>query len=237
MSINDKENENDCKLILSGDGDESENDNKEDEKLNFSANEDSSSSCELEQLDEVPNNNKEIFESNSTKNTDQKKSLYKAIKRKPSRSIDEDLTTNHLTKKEQSLFAESPKKALFRRTNTYDNRAERKKMNRKSLSFLILGPMKTKGYYRKPTEYIMRRKKEEENNNNKKEVNEIRPQRFDNYGTLICKKNRRKVKIYIPENFKNVIEIESFKNLNYIRGMPREYIPQQHTKCQCCVIY
>ena len=132
------------------------------------------------------------------------------------------------------MFPDSPQKDIVRRTTTFNSKFDDKKnLNRKKLS-LILGPMKTKtkAVCRKHSEFIIRRKKEED----KKEV-KVKPQRFDNFGTLICKKNKRKVKIYIPENFEKVIEIESFKNLNYFRKMPREYIPQQQIKCQCCLIF
>ena len=72
----------------------------------------------------------------------------------------------------------------------------------------------------------------------KKEVKNEKPLRYDNNGTVICKKNKKKVKIMFSTPFENVVEIESFKGLNYMTGLPKEYVPQQqHTNCQCCFVY
>ena len=67
-------------------------------------------------------------------------------------------------------------------------------------------------------------------------------ERTDIYGNVISKKNKKKVKVSFidkvtTQNLVNVIEIESFKNYNYIFGMPKEEKIDKTTNCQCCLIF
>lgn len=80
-------------------------------------------------------------------------------------------------------------------------------------------------------------KKEEE-----KEEYSVKKERTDIFGNVICKKNKRKVKvsfvdIVTTQPLVNVIEIESFKNYNYIYGIYKEEKIDKISKCQCCIIY
>lgn len=80
-------------------------------------------------------------------------------------------------------------------------------------------------------------KKEEE-----KEQSPPKKERTDIFGNVICKKNKRKVKvsfvdIVTTQPFVNVTEIESFKNYNYIYGNHKEEKIEKLSNCQCCIIY
>lgn len=77
-----------------------------------------------------------------------------------------------------------------------------------------------------------------------KEEKEISPkkERTDIYGNVISKKNKKKVKVSFidkvtTQSLVNVIEIESFKNYNYIYGMPKEEKIDKSTNCKCCFIF
>ena len=74
-----------------------------------------------------------------------------------------------------------------------------------------------------------------ETENNKKE-------RLDFYGNVIKKKNKKKVKVSFIDNVTThplveVINIESFKNFNYIEGMPKENVKVTNAECVCCLIF
>ena len=80
-------------------------------------------------------------------------------------------------------------------------------------------------------------KKEEE-----KEEYSVKKERTDIFGNAICKKNKRKVKvsfvdIVTTQPLVDVVEIESFKNYNYIYGIYKEEKIDKISKCQCCIIY
>ena len=70
-------------------------------------------------------------------------------------------------------------------------------------------------------------------------------ERRDVYGNLICKKNRRKVRVTFADEIDedkplaSVIDIESYKNYNYIFGMPKEDTINKNisTNCQCCILF
>jgi hypothetical protein len=77
------------------------------------------------------------------------------------------------------------------------------------------------------------------------ETNEtaIKKERTDIYGNVINKKNKRKVKVSFVDKvynkpLVNVIEIKSYKNFNYIEGMPKEReVNKADTRCVCCSIF
>ena len=62
--------------------------------------------------------------------------------------------------------------------------------------------------------------------------------RRDKYGTPICKKNKKKVKVTFEENFEIVTPIESFKKYNATIGIPKgeKYINRLEN-CQCCLLF
>ena len=71
-------------------------------------------------------------------------------------------------------------------------------------------------------------KKEEEGKNYRKDKN----------GTIICKKNKKKVKIGFLEPLAKIIPIESFKKYNVISNMPKgERFIDEKENCQCCLIF
>ena len=82
------------------------------------------------------------------------------------------------------------------------------------------------------------KKIEEESDNTSRE-------RRDVYGNLICKKNRRKVRVTFADEIDedkplaSVINIESFKKYNYIFGMPKVDTINKNitTNCQCCNVF
>lgn len=80
---------------------------------------------------------------------------------------------------------------------------------------------------------------------NQKEEKELTPkkkERTDIFGNVISKKNKKKVKVSFidkvtSQSLVNVIEIESFKNYNYIYGMPKEEKIDKSANCKCCLIF
>ena len=78
----------------------------------------------------------------------------------------------------------------------------------------------------------------------KKEEKETSPEkkeRTDIYGNVICKKNKKNVKVSFVDKVTsqplvNIVDIESFKNYNYIYGIPKEEKIDKNTNCQCCII-
>jgi hypothetical protein len=68
-------------------------------------------------------------------------------------------------------------------------------------------------------------------------IEEEKSFRKDFYGTPICKKNKKKVKVTFKKNFEIVTPIESFKKYNVITGIPKDdkYINGFET-CECCII-
>jgi hypothetical protein len=88
-------------------------------------------------------------------------------------------------------------------------------------------------------------KKKESINDIKKEDITIEPKklRYDNYGNVINKKNKKIVHIVFADelNEKSIteeIQIESFKKFNYVKGLPKEdLINPTNPFNKCCNIY
>ena len=88
-------------------------------------------------------------------------------------------------------------------------------------------------------------KKKDSLNDNKKEDISIEPKklRYDNYGNIINKKNKKMVHIVFADqlNEKSIteeIQIESFKRFNYIKGLPKEdLINPSNAFNKCCNIF
>ena len=91
------------------------------------------------------------------------------------------------------------------------------------------------------------KKKKKENNlfiikKEVKEPTEEKNERTDIYGNVICKKNKKNVKVSFVDKVTsqplvNVVNIESFKHYNYIYGIPKENKTEKTDNCQCCLIY
>ena len=88
-------------------------------------------------------------------------------------------------------------------------------------------------------------KKKESINNKKKEDIPIEPKkvRYDNYGNIINRKNKKKVHIVYADELNKrslteEIEIESFKRFNYVKGLPKEDLfKSSNAFNKCCNIY
>lgn len=92
-------------------------------------------------------------------------------------------------------------------------------------------------------------KKKKKNNNNlftnkivETKLENDKKERLDFYGNVIEKKNKKKVKvsfidIVTSQPLVNVIDIESFKNYNYIEGMHDGEKLGANTECVCCLIF
>ncbi len=114
------------------------------------------------------------------------------------------------------IKAKSPKKARFSMVKM----VEKSKYNK---------------YFNSPVKHA---KKIEEESNTSRE-------RRDVYGNLICKKNRRKVRVTFADEIEeekplaSVIDIESYKKYNYIFGMPKVDTINKNitTNCQCCNVF
>lgn len=95
-----------------------------------------------------------------------------------------------------------------------------------------------------------------EKNKNKKDINHIffkkeeeekisspdKKERTDIYGNVICKKNKKKVKVSFvdmvtSQPLVNITDIESFKKYNCVLGLPKEEKIEKKSNCQCCLIY
>lgn len=77
-----------------------------------------------------------------------------------------------------------------------------------------------------------------ENKKEKKEEEiEKKVYRKDKNGIDICKKNKKQVKIGFLEPFVNVTLIESYKQYNFMLGIPKgEKFLKDRENCQCCLI-
>jgi hypothetical protein len=75
-----------------------------------------------------------------------------------------------------------------------------------------------------------------------KETENKKKERLDFYGNVIKKKNKKKVKVSFIDNVTShplveYINIECFKNFNYIEGMPKEDVKVKNAECVCCLIF
>ena len=113
---------------------------------------------------------------------------------------------------------------------------EIKSKSPKKARFSMIKKSKYNKYFNSPVKYA--KKIEEKSDNTSRE-------RRDVYGNLICKKNRRKVRVTFADEIDedkplaSVIDIESYKNYNYIFGMPKEDTINKNisTNCQCCILF
>lgn len=82
----------------------------------------------------------------------------------------------------------------------------------------------------------------EENKKTEIEI-ESKKLRYDNFGILINKQNKKLVHILFKDQLNEnsiteEIQIESFKKFNFIKGMPKdEFHPSKNPFYKCCLIY
>ena len=74
------------------------------------------------------------------------------------------------------------------------------------------------------------------------ETENDKKERRDFFGNVIKKKNKKKVKVSFIDTvtthpLADIINIESFKNYNYIEGMPSEDGKVKNAECVCCLIF
>ena len=75
-----------------------------------------------------------------------------------------------------------------------------------------------------------------------KDVSSDKKERRDFYGNVIKRKNKKKVKVSFidvvtSQPLADVINIESFKNYNYIEGNPDEDGKATNAECVCCLVF
>lgn len=81
------------------------------------------------------------------------------------------------------------------------------------------------------------------NNSKNEQEKEQEKERKDVYGNIINKKNKKKVKVSFidavtEQPLVKIIEIQSYKNYNYIEGLPKEEKSGKvKTTCVCCSIF
>jgi hypothetical protein len=123
-------------------------------------------------------------------------------------------------KKVSNLYSNNPKVNLMRVSSFSPNKKKRK--------LVLEEKQKVRGHRR--SIYAIPPPKEEI-------IEEEKSFRKDFYGTPICKKNKKKVKVTFKKNFEIVTPIESFKKYNVITGIPKDdkYINGFET-CECCII-
>ena len=78
----------------------------------------------------------------------------------------------------------------------------------------------------------------------KKTEKEEKKMRYDNFGNIINKKNKKIVHIAFKDQFNEnsiieEIQIESFKKYNYVEGLPKDdvYNPINNTFYRCCISF
>ena len=124
-------------------------------------------------------------------------------------------------KKASNYYSDNPNENLMRGSSFSPNKKKRK--------LVLEEKQKVRG--RRRSVYAVPPPKEEI-------IEEEKSFRKDFYGTPICKKNKKKVKVTFKKNFEIVTPIESFKKYNVITGIPKgdKYINGFET-CECCFIY
>ena len=127
-----------------------------------------------------------------------------------------------VNKSENENMNDYGKLILKRQSNFSPNRKKRK----------INLEEKTKNRGPKKSVYALELKEE-------KKEEEQKIKRKDKNGTVICKKNKKKVKIAFHKPFVNIVPIESFKQYNVMIGIPKgdKYINSKNEECLCCLIF
>ena len=156
---------------------------------------------------------------------------------------------NHLNKKEifdsmvidvkKKLFStevapKSDTKRSYEATSTEPTSIRVKNYKSPNKRYSVFKLIEKEKKNKKELKYIIQPKEEKEPSPKK--------ERTDIYGNVISKKNKKKVKVSFidkvtTQSLVNVIEIESFKNYNYIYGIPKEEKIDKTTNCNCCFIF
>ena len=99
---------------------------------------------------------------------------------------------------------------------------------KKRLNMNILGQEKTKTPNKKISVFQKTKTQKANEKNERKDIN----------GTIINKKNKKKVKISFHTPFEHVVDIASFKKFNVISGQPKKDVfIKQRDDCRCCSIW
>ena len=132
-----------------------------------------------------------------------------------------------------------------------------KSENKKSSEAISTEPtsIKVKNYHSPKKKYSVIRLIEKEKRNRKekrytlkkneteeKEGSPEKKERRDIYGNIISKKNKKNIKVSFIDKVTtqplvNVVDIECFKNYNYIYGIPKEEKIEKNVNCKCCFIF
>ena len=159
-------------------------------------------------------------------------------------------TPNQLNKKEmfdsmdidvkKKLFSseiahKSESKRSYEATSTEPTSIKVKNYKSPNKKYSVFKLIEKEKKNKKEFKYIQPQKEEKEKTPNKKE-------RTDIFGNVISKKNKKRVKVSFidkvtTQSLVNVIDIESFKNYNYIYGMPKEEKIDKNANCKCCFIF
>ena len=167
----------------------------------------------------------------SSHNTTNKYSIFKQILLNNNLNNDQNLNKGPSSTTNIGQI-KTPSKLKINNNNKSEKRLMIKGSNKKLLN-LLKKSEKTKA------------KKKESFNENKKEENNIEPKklRYDNYGNIINKKNKKMVHIVFVDQLyeKSIteeIQIESFKKHNFIERLPTEdSFEQSNVFNKCCNIY
>ena len=168
----------------------------------------------------------------STHNTTNKYNIFKQI------TLNNNLNSYTNIKKNPSSTNIGQIKTFSKFKIHNNNKSEKRLMvkgSKKKLLTLLKNSQKTK--VRKGSSFNDSKKEEKENNLEPKKL------RYDNYGNIINKKNKKVVHIVFADQLseKSIteeIQIESFKKLNFMEGLPKEdTFKSSNVFNKCCNIY
>ena len=158
--------------------------------------------------------------------------------------------SSHVVAKKKLFDSEDSdfKKNLFTSDNAQKSELKKSSevLSTEPTSFIVKNPNSP----RKKYSVIKMVEKNKKKKNKKLFTNKIvetivendKKERLDFYGNVIKKKNKKKVKVSFidvvtSQPLVNIIDIESFKNYNYIEGMPSEEKTGKSAECVCCIIF
>lgn len=158
-------------------------------------------------------NQKELFDSSSSKNTEDRSNS-------PSDKSDNCITINQVKK---SLNREE----LDLSSNNITLNTNKSPIRPRKIGRHILGQQKTKTPIKQKSVFEVDKIK-------KMPTLPVKEIRKDNFGTIINKKNKRKVKIAFNIPLEDVEYIESYKSYNVVHGLPKtDILIKQRDSCQC----
>ena len=162
-------------------------------------------------------------------------------------------TTSHLVTKRKLFDSEDSdlKKNLFTSDNAQKSELKKSSevLSTEPTSFVVKNINSPRKKY-SVIKMVEKKKKKKDNNlfTNKivetnKKIDKIdKKERLDFYGNVIKKKNKKKIKVSFIDKVTSqplvsIIDIESFKNYNYIEGLLPEEKTGKSAECVCCLIF